>query len=92
MSSFHTAAYRRLYLARYYRGAAGSLVIYDVSKRDTFEGAGRWLKQLRDYADPNIVIMLVGNKSDLDHLRAVPTDEAAAFACELFLAPFHELV
>lgn len=40
----------------------------------------RWLKELRDHADNNIVIMLVGNKSDLRHLRAVPTDEARAFA------------
>ena len=42
----------------------------------------RWLKELRDHADSNIVIMLVGNKSDLKHLRAVPTDEAKAFAAE----------
>ena len=40
----------------------------------------RWLKELRDFADSNIVIMLVGNKRDLWHLRAVPTDEAKAFA------------
>ena len=62
-------------------------MVYDISKRDTFESAGRWLKELRDHADSNIVIMLVGNKSDLKHLRAVPTDEAAAFACGLFLVP-----
>ena len=35
---------------------------------------------MRDHADSNIVIMLVGNKSDLRHLRAVPTDEAKGFA------------
>jgi GTPase SAR1 family protein len=46
----------------------------------TFENVERWLKELRDHADANIVIMLVGNKSDLRHLRAVPTDEARAFA------------
>lgn len=40
----------------------------------------RWLKELRDHADANIVIMLVGNKSDLRHLRAVPTEEAKQFA------------
>jgi GTPase SAR1 family protein len=38
------------------------------------------LRELRDHADSNIVIMLVGNKSDLRHLRAVPTDEAKGFA------------
>ena len=78
--------------ARYYRGAVGSLVVYDISKRDTFESAGRWLKELRDHADSNIVIMLVGNKSDLKHLRAVPTDEASAFACGLFSTPSDEVV
>lgn len=67
-------------------------MVYDISKRDTFESAGRWLKELRDHADSNIVIMLVGNKSDLKHLRAVPTDEAAAFACELFLTPSDKVV
>ena len=76
-----------MYVARYCRGAVGSLVVYDISKRDSFESAGRWLKELRDRADPNVVIMLVGNKSDLKHLRAVPTDEAAAFACGLISAP-----
>jgi Ras-related protein Rab-11A len=39
------------------------------------------LKELRDHADQNIVIALVGNKSDLKHLRAVPTEEAREFAC-----------
>ena len=58
-------------------------MVYDISRRDTFEGVGRWLKELRDHADSNIVITLVGNKSDLKRLRAVPTDEAAAFACWL---------
>lgn len=48
----------------------------------TFENVQRWLKELRDHADSNIVIMLVGNKSDLRHLRAVPTEEAKAFAAE----------
>ena len=46
----------------------------------------RWLKELRDHADANIVIMLVGNKSDLKHLRAVPTEEAKQFASASFLS------
>ena len=41
----------------------------------------RWLKELRDHADANIVISLVGNKADLRHLRAVPADTASSF-CE----------
>jgi Ras-related protein Rab-11A len=47
----------------------------------TFENVERWLKELRDHADNNIVIMLVGNKSDLRHLKSVNTEEAQAF-CE----------
>lgn len=68
------------YLFRYYRGAVGALLVYDIAKHLTYENAERWLKELQDHADSNIVIMLVGNKSDLRHLRAVPTDEAKAFA------------
>ena len=54
--------------------------MYDIAKHLTYENVDRWLKELRDHADNNIIIMLVGNKSDLRHLRAVPTDEAKSFA------------
>ncbi|KAG6860731.1 Ras- protein Rab-11A [Termitomyces sp. Mi166 len=66
----------------YYRGAVGALLVYDIAKHATYVNVTRWLKELRDHADSNIVIMLVGNKSDLKHLRAVPTDEAKAFSTE----------
>ena len=65
---------------RYYRGAVGALLVYDISKHCTYENVERWLKELRDHADSNIVISLVGNKSDLRHLRSVPSDEAKAFS------------
>ncbi|KAJ2197840.1 Rab GTPase ypt31 [Coemansia sp. RSA 521] len=71
-----------VYASRYYRGAVGALLVYDIAKHPTYENVSRWLKELRDHADSNIVIMLVGNKSDLRHLRAVPTDEAKQFAAE----------
>ena len=64
----------------YYRGAVGALLVYDIAKHLTYENVDRWLRELRDHADANIVIMLVGNKSDLRHLRAVPTEEAKSFA------------
>ncbi|GAO46404.1 hypothetical protein G7K_0635-t1 [Saitoella complicata NRRL Y-17804] len=72
----------RAITSAYYRGAVGALLTYDISKHITYENVTRWLKELRDHADSNIVIMLVGNKSDLRHLRAVPTEEAKAFAAE----------
>eukprot|EP00276_Gloeochaete_wittrockiana_P010791 CAMPEP_0184648966 /NCGR_PEP_ID=MMETSP0308-20130426/6245_1 /TAXON_ID=38269 /ORGANISM="Gloeochaete witrockiana, Strain SAG 46.84" /LENGTH=213 /DNA_ID=CAMNT_0027081321 /DNA_START=42 /DNA_END=683 /DNA_ORIENTATION=+ len=70
----------RAITSAYYRGAVGALLVYDISKKNTFENVERWLTELRDHADPNIVIMLVGNKCDLRHLRAVTTEEAQAFA------------
>lgn len=45
-----------------YRGAVGALLVYDISKSNTFENVETWLKELRDHAEANIVIMLVGNK------------------------------
>ena len=70
----------RAITSAYYRGAVGALLVYDISKHQTYDNVTRWLKELRDYADANIVIMLVGNKSDLRHLRAVPTEEAKQYA------------
>ena len=64
----------------YYRGAVGALLVYDIAKHMTYENVERWLKELKDHADTNIVVMLVGNKCDLRHLRAVPTEEAKEFA------------
>lgn len=75
----------RAITSAYYRGAVGALLVYDISKHQTYENVQRWLKELRDHADANIVIMLVGNKSDLRHLRAVPTEEAKQFA-SMFLS------
>ncbi|CAD6590236.1 MAG: hypothetical protein ASARMPREDX12_004231 [Alectoria sarmentosa] len=72
----------RAITSAYYRGAVGALLVYDISKHQTYENVQRWLKELRDHADANIVIMLVGNKSDLRHLRAVPTEEAKQFASD----------
>ncbi|KAK3684285.1 ras GTPase [Podospora appendiculata] len=72
----------RAITSAYYRGAVGALLVYDITKSQTYENVTRWLKELRDHADVNIVIMLVGNKSDLRHLRGVTTDDAKKFASE----------
>ena len=69
----------RAITSAYYRGAVGALLVYDISKRLTYDNVARWLKELRDHADSNIVIMLVGNKKDLRHMRQVNTDESKEF-------------
>ncbi|XP_077577256.1 ras-related protein Rab-25b [Stigmatopora nigra] len=70
----------RAITSAYYRGAVGALLVYDITKHLTYESVERWLKELFDHADPHIVVMLVGNKSDLDSERAVPSEEAKDFA------------
>ncbi|RWW27091.1 hypothetical protein BHE74_00001627 [Ensete ventricosum] len=70
----------RAITSAYYRGAVGALVVYDVTRHATFENVERWLKELRSHTDPSIVVMLVGNKADLRHLRAVSPEDAEVFA------------
>ncbi|TVU07604.1 hypothetical protein EJB05_40968, partial [Eragrostis curvula] len=71
----------RAVTSAYYRGALGAMLVYDITKRHTFEHVARWVDELRAHADKSIVVMLIGNKSDLSG-RAVSTDEASAFAEE----------
>ncbi|XP_027064741.1 ras-related protein YPT3 [Coffea arabica] len=70
----------RAITSAYYRGAVGALLVYDVTRRSTFENVERWLRELRDHTDPNVVVMLIGNKSDLRHLVAVSTEDGKALA------------
>ncbi|KAJ3676691.1 hypothetical protein LUZ60_004103 [Juncus effusus] len=70
----------RAITSAYYRGAVGALLVYDITKKQTFDNIQRWLRELRDHADSNIVIMLAGNKTDLTHLRAVQLADAQSLA------------
>jgi len=51
----------------YYRGAQAAVVVYDVTSKDSFDRAQRWISELRDQANRDIVIALAGNKVDLCH-------------------------
>ncbi|MBA0628200.1 hypothetical protein Godav_022965 [Gossypium davidsonii] len=105
----------------YYRGAAGALLVYDITRtlrlvsfisiigdyqslqnlvleylyfliselqickltrRETFNHLASWLEDARQHANPNMTIMLIGNKSDLSHRRAVSKEEGEQFAKE----------
>ncbi|XP_030329712.1 ras-related protein Rab-25 isoform X1 [Strigops habroptila] len=70
----------RAITSAYYRGAVGALVVFDITKHQTYDVVERWLKELYDHAEPSIVVMLVGNKTDLAQAREVPTEEARMFA------------
>eukprot|EP00008_Paramoeba_atlantica_P003949 CAMPEP_0201493180 /NCGR_PEP_ID=MMETSP0151_2-20130828/36261_1 /ASSEMBLY_ACC=CAM_ASM_000257 /TAXON_ID=200890 /ORGANISM="Paramoeba atlantica, Strain 621/1 / CCAP 1560/9" /LENGTH=240 /DNA_ID=CAMNT_0047880383 /DNA_START=59 /DNA_END=781 /DNA_ORIENTATION=- len=64
----------------YYRGACGALIVYDITKRKTFEDVQKWLTDVLDHTSRNIIITLVGNKCDLEHLRTITVSEATAYA------------
>jgi len=68
----------------YFRGASGALLVFDISRRPTFEHVTDWLNDLRQIAEPDIVVVLVGNKSDLaigeENKREVTKEEAEEWA------------
>lgn len=72
----------RAVTSAYYRGAVGALLVYDITERSTFNKVESWLKELRDHTEDDIVVMLVGNKSDMLNERTVETDEAEAFSVQ----------
>lgn len=76
----------RAITSAYYRGAVGALLVYDITKKNTFESVERWLKELKDHADSKIVVMLVGNKCDLKHERQVTIEEGTAAAAKFGLS------
>ena len=66
----------------YYRGAAGALLVYDITSRESFNCLTNWLTDARTLASPQIVILMVGNKKDLEDEREVTFLEASRFAQE----------
>ncbi|OMJ87924.1 hypothetical protein SteCoe_10248 [Stentor coeruleus] len=66
----------------YYRGAAAALLTFDITRRDTFLSLGKWLEETKNNGNPNMVIVLVANKVDLDSQRVVSREEAEKFAKE----------
>lgn len=72
----------RAVTSAYYRGAVGALIVYDISRRTTFDSIGRWLDELNTHSDATVARMLVGNKCDLDDIRAVSVEEGKGLAEE----------
>ena len=55
----------------YYKGAYGAMIIYDLTKSETFKSVDNWYRQIIDYGEKDIVTMLIGNKNDLKNLRSI---------------------
>lgn len=64
----------------YYRGAVGALLCYDITNRRSFENVPTWLKEVEENAEKDCLIMLVGNKMDLEDARQVDVRDGRSFA------------
>lgn len=66
----------------YYRGAAGCILVYDITRRSTYNHLSSWLSDTKNLTNPSTVIFLIGNKADLESSREVTYEEARRFADE----------
>jgi Ras-related protein Rab-11A len=69
----------------YYKGSKGAFVVYDITRKETFDATDRWINDLKISSDPKINIILIGNKSDLEDKRDVLKEQgeekAKSFGC-----------
>ncbi|GAM18445.1 hypothetical protein SAMD00019534_016200 [Acytostelium subglobosum LB1] len=66
----------------YYRGASAAVIVYDITKKHTFETLKKWVSELQKQASPNLILALAGNKVDLPN-REVQVDEVSRYISEL---------
>lgn len=75
----------------FYRNVNAVLLMYDLTRSETFESLDSWIKEVRQNADPEVCIFLVGNMSDLaEDEREVPADKASKFCMDYSLQGFME--
>ncbi|KAF7822258.1 ras-related protein RABA6b-like [Senna tora] len=78
---FYNRRFRAI-TSSYYRGALGALLVYDITRRATYESVRKWLRELREYGNQDMVVILVGNKCDLKESRQVEEEEGRVVAEE----------
>eukprot|EP00074_Homo_sapiens_P101281 XP_016881017.1 ras-related protein Rab-31 isoform X1 [Homo sapiens] len=64
----------------YYRGSAAAVIVYDITKQDSFYTLKKWVKELKEHGPENIVMAIAGNKCDLSDIREVPLKDAKEYA------------
>ena len=71
--------------ASYFKGSKGAFIVYDITKKDTFDSIEKWLNEHKLNGDPGIVTFIIGNKNDLEEFRQVSKEEgeekAKSFQC-----------
>ena len=74
----------------YYKGANGIILIYDVTNRQSYENVKNWITQIREEANPHVVIYLAGNKVDVSEEQKVVKTEDGKKIAEEFNLPLYE--
>ena len=70
----------------YYKGAKGAFIVYDITRKNTFETVNKWVSDITAAADKKITLILIGNKNDLEDQRQVTKEMGEEKAKELGLA------
>ena len=70
----------------YYKGAKGAFIVYDITRKNTFETVNKWVSDITAAADKKITLILIGNKNDLEDQRQVTKEVGEEKAKELGLA------
>ena len=75
---------------KYFKGADGVIIVYDITKEETFEKVQSWMKQISNNVAKHVPIVLAGNKSDLVAQRAIQQEQGQELA-DQFNLPFFEM-
>ena len=81
--------YRSL-ITNFYRNASLAMMVYSIDSRESFIHINQWLKEVRIQSHPDVKIILIGNKADLENERAVTYEEAKRFKEENQILYFEE--
>ena len=69
----------------YYKGSKGAFVVYDITRKETFESVDKWINDLKSSGDPKLIIIIIGNKCDLEEKREILKEQgeekAKSFGC-----------
>ena len=60
----------------------GAILVYDIAKVTSFQNLDKWIEELKQHTDSNLSVIIVGNKSDLKHLRIVETKRGRQYAAD----------
>jgi Ras-related protein Rab-21 len=73
----------------YYRDADAALLVYDITDKESFDKVRKWVKELRKIVGPEIIIVIAGNKCDLEKQRSVNEEDAQQYAASVGASHFY---